>query len=46
VGDFADEALLRGQRAIPAVLERAGFEFVHHTIGEALGYANDSRVLR
>ena len=39
VGDFADEGLLSGQRAIPAVLERAGFAFHHNTIGEALGYA-------
>lgn len=38
-GDFADEGLLIGQRAIPAVLERAGFTFDHNTIGEALCYA-------
>ncbi|BBZ03979.1 epimerase [Mycolicibacterium chitae] len=39
VGEFAEEALLSGQRAIPAVLERAGFEFEHNTIGAALAYA-------
>ena len=39
LGEFADEGLLGGQRAIPAVLERAGFEFRHNTIGEALAYA-------
>jgi uncharacterized protein (TIGR01777 family) len=39
VGEFADEGLLGGQRAIPAVLERAGFEFHHNTIGEALAFA-------
>jgi len=39
VGDFADEGLLSGQRAIPVALERAGFAFHHNTIGEALGYA-------
>jgi uncharacterized protein len=39
LGEFADEGLLGGQRAIPAVLEHAGFEFHHHTIGEALAYA-------
>lgn len=39
LGEFADEGLLGGQRAIPAVLERAGFQFHHHTIGEALAYA-------
>jgi hypothetical protein len=39
LGEFADESLLTGQRAIPAVLERAGFEFHHNTVGEALRYA-------
>ena len=38
-GEFAEEGLLGGQRAIPAALERAGFQFHHHTIGEALSYA-------
>ncbi|CKR00813.1 epimerase [Mycobacterium tuberculosis] len=38
-GEFADEGLLIGQRAIPSALERAGFQFHHNTIGEALGYA-------
>jgi uncharacterized protein (TIGR01777 family) len=38
-GEFADEGLLGGQRAIPAVLERAGFVFRHNTIGEALAFA-------
>lgn len=39
VGEFAGEGLLGGQRAIPAALERAGFDFHHKTIGEALAYA-------
>ena len=39
LGEFADEGLLGGQRAIPAALERAGFAFHHNTIGEALAYA-------
>ncbi len=39
LGEFADEGLLDGQRAIPAALERAGFDFHHHTIGEALAFA-------
>jgi uncharacterized protein (TIGR01777 family) len=39
LGEFADEGLLGGQRAIPTALERAGFEFHHNTIGEALSYA-------
>jgi uncharacterized protein (TIGR01777 family) len=38
LGEFADEGLLAGQRVIPAALERAGFEFHHHTVGEALAY--------
>ncbi|TQR82939.1 TIGR01777 family protein [Mycobacterium hodleri] len=38
LGEFAEEGLLGGQRAIPAALERVGFEFRHHTIGEAMGY--------
>ncbi|MCW4355363.1 TIGR01777 family oxidoreductase [Hoyosella sp. YIM 151337] len=36
VGEFADEAILSGQRAIPAKLERAGFNFEHNTLREAL----------
>jgi uncharacterized protein (TIGR01777 family) len=39
LGEFAEEGLLGGQRAIPAALERAGFEFHHNTIREALAYA-------
>ena len=43
LGEFADEGLLIGQRAIPSALERAGFRFHHNTIGEALGYATARR---
>jgi uncharacterized protein (TIGR01777 family) len=43
-GEFADEGLLTGQRAIPAVLERAGFAFHHNTVGEALAYASARHV--
>lgn len=39
LGELAEESLLAGQRAIPAALERAGFQFHHNTIGEALSYA-------
>lgn len=39
LGEFADEGVLGGQRAIPAALERAGFHFHHNTIGEALAFA-------
>lgn len=39
LGEFADEGVLGGQRAIPAALEGAGFEFHHNTIGEALAFA-------
>jgi uncharacterized protein (TIGR01777 family) len=42
LGEFADEGLLGGQRAIPAALERAGFEFRHNTVGEALAYATST----
>lgn len=38
LGEFADEGLLGGQRAIPAALEAAGFTFHQRTIGEALSY--------
>ena len=38
LGEFAEEGLLGGQRAIPSALERDGFEFRHHTIGEAMAY--------
>ncbi|MBU3707335.1 MAG: TIGR01777 family protein [Mycobacterium sp.] len=39
LGEFAEEGLLGGQRAVPAALERAGFTFHHNTLGEALAYA-------
>lgn len=44
LGEFAEEGLLGGQRAIPSALERAGFEFEHHTIGEAMAYATAPKV--
>ncbi|OBJ49436.1 TIGR01777 family oxidoreductase [Mycobacterium asiaticum] len=43
LGEFADEGLLTGQRAIPTALEKAGFRFHHNTIGEALEYATARR---
>lgn len=43
LGEFADEGVLGGQRAIPAALERAGFGFHHNTIGEALAFATASQ---
>ncbi len=45
LGEFAEETLLSGQRAIPGVLERAGFEFHHNTVGEALRYATATRAV-
>jgi uncharacterized protein len=42
LGEFAEEGLLGGQRAIPAALERAGFEFHHSSVGEALAYATSN----
>lgn len=43
LGEFADEGLLIGQRAIPTALEQAGFQFHHNTIGEALDYVTARR---
>lgn len=43
LGEFAEEGLLGGQRAIPAALERAGFVFHHNTVGEALAYATAAK---
>jgi uncharacterized protein len=36
LGELADEAALASQRAVPAALDKAGFEFRHHTIEQAL----------
>ncbi|MET9489951.1 TIGR01777 family oxidoreductase [Nocardia sp. NPDC006630] len=36
VGEFADEGILHGPRAIPTALEDAGYAFQHPTIGAAL----------
>jgi uncharacterized protein len=36
MGEFAEEAILHGPRAIPAALEEAGYSFRHNTIGQAL----------
>ncbi|AYF77847.1 TIGR01777 family protein [Nocardia yunnanensis] len=36
VGEFAEEAILHGPRAIPTALEAAGYRFQHPTIGAAL----------
>ncbi|WP_067541632.1 TIGR01777 family oxidoreductase [Nocardia crassostreae] len=36
VGEFAQEGILHGPRAIPTVLEDAGYNFQHPTIGAAL----------
>ncbi|MBH0780030.1 TIGR01777 family oxidoreductase [Nocardia bovistercoris] len=39
IGEFAEEAVLTGPRAIPTALERAGYRFHHPTIGAALAAA-------
>ncbi|NNH72367.1 TIGR01777 family protein [Nocardia uniformis] len=39
LGEFAQEAILHGPRAIPTVLEEAGYAFRHPTIGAALAAA-------
>ncbi|SDN59209.1 TIGR01777 family oxidoreductase [Allokutzneria albata] len=41
LGGFADEGALIGQRAVPAVLERTGYEFQHPTLEAALDAAED-----
>ena len=42
VGELAQEAVLRGPRAIPAALEEAGYVFRHNTIGQALSAVFDT----
>jgi uncharacterized protein (TIGR01777 family) len=42
VGEAATE-LLRGAKVIPKVLQDNGFEFRHHTVGEAMEWAVNSR---
>ncbi|MGW4114578.1 TIGR01777 family oxidoreductase [Actinosynnema sp. NPDC004786] len=39
LGDMADEGLLAGQRAVPRVLERAGFRFHHPALEAAVAAA-------
>lgn len=41
-GELALEMLLGGQRAVPAVLQEAGFTFTHPTIDDGLRWANGS----
>jgi hypothetical protein len=36
IGEFADEGLLTGQRAVPWVLENNGFRFLHPALADAL----------
>lgn len=40
IGEFADEAALSGQRALPAVLEEHGFTFRHPSVHAALTAAS------
>lgn len=39
LGEFADEGVLVGQRALPVALGRAGYRFRHETVQEALSWA-------
>ena len=39
LGAMGEEMLLAGQRAIPAQLQAAGYQFRHHTVGEAFSAA-------
>jgi NAD dependent epimerase/dehydratase family enzyme len=36
LGEFARSSVLAGQRAMPTVLEGAGFDFTHRTLDDAL----------
>lgn len=39
LGEFADEGVLHGQRAVPAALQAAGYTFAHPTVESALRWA-------
>ncbi|UZJ23590.1 TIGR01777 family oxidoreductase [Rhodococcus antarcticus] len=39
IGEFAEEGVLEGQRAVPAKLEAHGFTFTHRSVGEAMSAA-------
>lgn len=39
LGEMAEEGLLAGQRAVPRVLERHGFQFLHPALGSAVAAA-------
>lgn len=43
LGRFADEGVLVGQRAVPRVLDQAGFGFTHPTLESALREATGNR---
>ncbi len=43
VGEFAEEAILAGQRVLPHRLQEAGFEFRHHDVHDALQWALSAR---
>jgi len=39
LGAMGEELLLNGQRAVPAKLEKTGYQFRHRTLGDALSAA-------
>lgn len=39
IGEFAEQGVLAGQRAIPAKLEAHGFTFAHRSVGQAMSAA-------
>lgn len=39
IGEFAEQGVLAGQRAVPAKLEAHGFTFTHRTVGQAMSAA-------
>ena len=42
LGAMGEELLLYGQRAVPAQLEKTGYQFRHLTVGDALSAALDA----
>jgi len=36
IGEFGQEGVLAGQRAVPAVLQKAGYTFRHRTVDAAM----------
>jgi NAD dependent epimerase/dehydratase family enzyme len=46
LGEFADEGVLAGQRAVPTVLTQSGFTFEHESVRAGLNAALGSPLQR